>query len=469
MKAIDLIFMSLSNLWRRKMRTSLTVLGVLIGTASIVVMMSMAVAQNQFMMQSIAGSRELVNIKVRAKGSNRHMGPGGSESSRRKSKEKKLDDKAIKELAALPHVKFAAPELSVNLLLMQGAYQNHLNVVGLSKEAIAANQFEFTDGGWPTELKPQQIPLIIGNRINEQFQNPNDRGGGGRYQEFGGFEEEGKKKKLPVNMYEKPVFAIYDMKAYNEAMHGEKKGPMPKKYMLKADGIIKSKSPFGYGPHSYAAYTEIEALKTMLQRVFRGRAWPGQPSTKTGRATGQLIYSTIQVESEDVKYTQEVVEAIKKLGFEAESQLQFVESMKKNAARTQLLLGGIGGISLLVAAIGIANTMMMSIYERTREIGIFKVLGCSLHNIRNIFLLEAAFIGLIGGIVGLGLSYALSSVINTASSGGGMMGEGMKMSVIPAWLAGGAVLFGSVIGMVSGLMPALRAMRLSALEAIRNQ
>ena len=78
----------------------------------------------------------------------------------------------------------------------------------------------------------------------------------------------------------------------------------------------------------------------------------------------------------------------------------------------QYLLGAIGGVSLLVAAIGIMNTMMMSIYERTKEIGIIKVLGCRMDNIAELFLTEAAYIGFFGGAAGLGISYGLSAVIN---------------------------------------------------------
>ena len=131
----------------------------------------------------------------------------------------------------------------------------------------------------------------------------------------------------------------------------------------------------------------------------------------------------------------------------------------------QAVLGGIGAVSLFVAAIGIANTMMMSIYERTKEIGIMKVLGCSLGRIRDLFLMEAAFIGLSGGIIGLILSYGISAVINYVL-GQTYMGS---ISYIPLWLSLTALVFAVIIGMLAGLMPALRAMRLSALSALRNE
>jgi|GEM_PF-7166 len=134
-------------------------------------------------------------------------------------------------------------------------------------------------------------------------------------------------------------------------------------------------------------------------------------------------------------------------------------------------LGGIGAVSLLVAAIGIANTMMMSIYERTKEIGVLKVLGCALGDIRTMFLMEAGFIGFMGGVLGLGLSYSVSAAINKflGASFSSMTGGSGAISRIPLWLSGSAVVFAVLIGMLAGLFPALRAMKLSPLAAIRNE
>ena len=123
----------------------------------------------------------------------------------------------------------------------------------------------------------------------------------------------------------------------------------------------------------------------------------------------------------------------------------------------------IGGVSVLVAAIGIMNTMMMSIYERTKEIGIIKVLGCRMSNIAGLFLTEAAYIGFFGGALGLGLSYGLSLVLNNF-----LEASGFK-SVIPLYLAAGALVFSIMVALISGLYPAMRAMKLSPLAAIRNE
>ena len=99
---------------------------------------------------------------------------------------------------------------------------------------------------------------------------------------------------------------------------------------------------------------------------------------------------------------EELAQTIRSLGYDVYTNVEYINGMKKTLGMVQAVLGGIGAVSLLVAAIGIANTMMMAIYERTKEIGVMKVIGCSLKNIRQLFLLEAAFIGFIGGVAGNG-------------------------------------------------------------------
>lgn len=138
----------------------------------------------------------------------------------------------------------------------------------------------------------------------------------------------------------------------------------------------------------------------------------------------------------------------------------------------QAVLGAIGAVAMLVAAISITNTMMMSIYERTKEIGVMKVLGCDIRNIQGLFLMEAGFIGFIGGVVGVGFSYVLSLVINGLVAGSDAtanMGITGAICRIPLWLNPLAIVFAIVIGMIAGFIPSLRAMRLSPLAAIRNE
>jgi ABC-type antimicrobial peptide transport system permease subunit len=192
-------------------------------------------------------------------------------------------------------------------------------------------------------------------------------------------------------------------------------------------------------------------------------------------APGQMDssqYQRIDVKVDDMKNVKDVQDTIKSMGYEAYSLNDQLESMKETAGIIQLVLGGIGAISLLVAAIGITNTMVMSIYERTREIGIMKVIGATINDIKKLFLFESALIGLLGGIIGIGVSYLLSFGINHFGSAfGNMFGTGgeTKISIIPIWLVFAALLFSALIGIVSGYYPARRAMNLSAIDAIRTE
>ncbi len=150
----------------------------------------------------------------------------------------------------------------------------------------------------------------------------------------------------------------------------------------------------------------------------------------------------------------------------------FLDSMQKTMATIQAVLGGIGAVSLLVAALGITNTMIMSIYERTKEIGVMKVIGAALSDIGKIFLFEAGIIGTIGGLFGIAISYLASFVLNKLAMQFGGMGPdaiGSKISIIPLWLAVSSIMFTTIVGLVSGFYPARRAMKLSPLEAIRME
>jgi ABC-type antimicrobial peptide transport system permease subunit len=138
----------------------------------------------------------------------------------------------------------------------------------------------------------------------------------------------------------------------------------------------------------------------------------------------------------------------------------------------QALLGSVGGLALLVAALGVANTMMMAIYERTREIGVLKALGASAGEIRRLFTVEAGMIGLIGGVFGLIFGSLLGKAIDWIGHryliNEGITGVG-PLSVVPWWLALGAVAFAAIIGILAGLYPAARAARLDPVTALRHE
>jgi putative ABC transport system permease protein len=135
-----------------------------------------------------------------------------------------------------------------------------------------------------------------------------------------------------------------------------------------------------------------------------------------------------------------------------------------------IMLSLIGSIALVVSSLGIVNTMVMSILERTREIGIMKAVGGSDADVRNIFLVEASSIGILGGLVGVAIGWTVGRIINFAAnwyikSQGGDPGN---LFSLPLWLVAGSIGFAIVVSLIAGSYPARRAARLDPIQALRH-
>ena len=160
------------------------------------------------------------------------------------------------------------------------------------------------------------------------------------------------------------------------------------------------------------------------------------------------------------------------MGYQAYTPQAQVESISGFFTIMQIVFGGVGAIALLVAAIGIANTMAMAILERTREIGIMKAIGATNNNILSIFLGEAAGIGFLGGVGGFLLGWLICSLINllagsylASQSGGGTT----LATSIPIWMPFFSIAFATVIGLISGLFPALKAATMVPVDALKYE
>jgi putative ABC transport system permease protein len=180
----------------------------------------------------------------------------------------------------------------------------------------------------------------------------------------------------------------------------------------------------------------------------------------------------VSIRAVDVSRASELTDQLKGDGFQVQSLEIVVQVANRIVTAITVMFTMIGSIALLVATIGIANTMVMAIYERTREIGILKAMGASRGEIRQMFMLEAGFIGLIGGVFGLLLGWLLGLGLNQAIL------IYMKFRELPVrghffvvtpMLAVGVILFATFIGLVAGLLPAQRAAKLDPLEALRHE
>lgn len=472
MRWIDLLRMSSGNLKRRKLRTFLTILGVVIGTASIVVMISLGLGMQESMYREVEQSGGMTSLTVTGKQSEggMYVSMGGSSGDQEESN-KYITDDVIQQLKQLEHVKSADPVLEVSAIALKGKYMGYLQLKGMTPEALEAQNIELVEGGKLPDPNSANLDLVFGNGVLTQFY---EKATGKGYWETGEIPD--------VDLANDQMFLILDQDGYFQSQNnsmgsggGENGGNgtqtptrPPKKHVVKGTGVVAGDMD-SYNANYYYVYCDIDKLEDMLKREFRGRVIPGQPSTKSGKPYKQFVYTSAAVQAEDIDDVDELSSAIRNMGFQVTTNAEYMESMKKQFAMVQAVLGGIGAVSLLVAAIGIANTMMMSIYERTKEIGVIKVLGCGLKNIRQMFLLEAAFIGFIGGVVGNILSFIMSFIINLLTGNGSAMGIDGNISYIPPWLVIASLIFAVFVGMAAGYFPALRAMRLSPLAAIHNE
>lgn len=439
MKWQELLKFSFQSMWRRKLRSFLTILGVMIGTASIVVMMSIGIGQTDAFMKQIESSGTLTLIRVNSGGWDKN---GESDL--------KLTADAVNSFAGIEHVVCASPIYSFGIFAKSGKYESYLQVNAMSYDMLEALKLPVLEGQLPERGAP--FTIMAGKSVGFNFYDPN---GGGDVMWVDPYSDP--TAQPPVDVMEDTIFVFYDMEAYWKAMNGS--GEMPKKYLMETSAVLGYDDPeLGWSQYDYNCYADLEAVNAMFQKLFKRNAWPGQQLDANGKAVFPMQYYEAYVLVDDMNNVTDVQKQITEMGFQAYSDIETLKMLQEQSRSLQYMLGAIGSVSLIVAAIGIANTMMMSIFERTKEIGIYKVLGCSLPNIRAMFLSEAGMIGVTGGVFGIILSFLISMVINMLNGN----------SIIPFWLALVGFGFALGVGVIAGLSPALRAMKLSPLEAIRS-
>lgn len=441
MRIADLLRMAFMNLWRRKLRAALTVLGMVIGTASIVVMISLGIGINEAQRQNLEQFGSLTTITVNSYRYAEEAKAGGMMSA---PTEVTLDDESVKSFQSIPGVQAVMPVVQIWGMCKSGKYVTDLTLMGIDLSEAEAFGFNLASGRMPESGSAGTVEIVFGSYVLTSFYNPQN------------YKQAISSTGEPLVNLERSRFELtFDYNnIYNNnsgMIPGEETPnttPKGKMYKLRPVGTLAEEG------NNYAYYSLID-IGVLKKLAKENKDFTGVDTSK---------YNEVWVKCDDVDSVLSVKESIESMGFGTYSLMDALEMAKESSRQLQLLLGGIGAISLFVAAIGIMNTMMMSIYERTKEIGIIKVLGCRMSNIATLFLAEAAFIGMFGGALGIGLSYGLSLILNML-----LVTQSGMMSVIPLYLALFALVFSIFVALVSGMYPAWRAMRLSALAAIRNE
>lgn len=466
MKISDEISLSARNLLRRKGRTALTLVGVVIGTCMVVLMISLGIAQTKTNEEMLQSWGDLTQVQIYGYGT--MVGSDG--------KPLYLDDAAIANIKQIPHVAAATPYAQAYNLegtITAGRNDRYTmeiyNLIGIDPTALEPMGFALQSGSWltntPASEKAAKLQILVGGSTGYEFQDSRKSPNSPKRYRWQG--------QTDANGNELPPFVDVDKdKMTLTITNGDDINPKTQTWELEVVGKLQQDASKGW-------WTQSGIIMSMQNLKVIEDAYNKMAKIKDTNSS----YDQVYVKVDDLKNVGDVEEAIHDLGFQNTwSSNQQREDMQKQVFRSQMIFGGVAAVSLLVAAINIINTMTMAIYERTREIGVMKVLGCEINNIRTMFLMESSCIGFIGGVLGVLISLLVSFILNNlttimASFGqyvdlsgimGGYGASSSTISIIPPWLMLGALVFATLIGLVSGILPANKAVKISALEAIRH-
>ena len=432
MRFVDWISLIVDNLKRRTGRVILTAIGVIIGTAAVVTLISLGRGLQESATSQLYGINDLSSVQVYP-GYPDMTGSGMMMYS--EDDIKKLTPDVIEQFEAMPEVERviikndlrAGVNVKLDKLEGYGSIQA-LNLDDLSEMGLKARQ-------GTTDIS-QKGKVVVGSWIKNNFYDPNQRPGD---------------PPLEVPDLMGKILTV-------EALKWGDDGTTSKKTLrLEVIGVLEESR----GESDYNMYVNWDEVSALNDWVNGKRV----DYNKEG-------YNNIIVRAISPEVVIELADKISDMGYQAYTPQAQVESISGFFTIMQVVFGGVGAIALLVAAIGIANTMAMAILERTREIGIMKAIGATNNNILSIFLGEAAGIGFLGGVGGFLLGWLICSLINllagsylASQSGGGTT----LATSIPIWMPFFSIAFATVIGLISGLFPALKAATMVPVDALKYE
>jgi putative ABC transport system permease protein len=441
----DTLDLAIRNLGQAKLRTSLTTMGVSIGIASLAGMVSLGVGlQDQFVGRlTRAGLFDSVTVLsasdvpggfARLGGAGRGFGAqrrgGRAAATGVPAGRTGLTDDTIRSLASISHVKEVYPNVRVPLQMKFNGEQESFAAAGIPMSAKGEGAFRSIPYGgfFPNDTDMTcMLSLDLAKRMMETD---------------------------PGALVGQTVTLLHVSPSTVTAIrNGELPSvpPKPDETPCRIVGIVERETgPGGIGVAVTPVMLSLARAKTMAVR-------PNAYQSLTVKVTGP-------------QYTQDVEDEIKKKGLNAFSVNDALQGAKRAFIILDIVLSLIGSIALAVSALGIVNTMVMSILERTREIGIMKAIGGSDADVGRIFLIEASAIGCLGGVAGVVLGWAVGRAINFGANvyiqqQGGPTGN---LFSLPFWLIGGAIGFSIVISLLAGSYPAARAARLDPIQALRH-
>lgn len=443
----DLTGMAVGNLWRQMLRTLLTVVGVSVGVSALVLMVSLGIGIKNAILKQMDSTNLLTEVAVLPM-----KFDFGAIMQRRKmdkmSAPKKITKETMETMKGIPGVRAVYPNYSFFVRFQIDGTNGSGELYGMPPEGVTESLLDalavgriFTDGANEVILSDEMLKSLA----------PDDTD---------------KTKPLPLEDLQKVIGKKISLTAGAQAQRRPRRliGPDGKDATFEYEivGVFAAGKYKSLAPRIYTSMAPLDAAR---RATLDKEALQENPD-----ALNDIPMLTVRVT--DFKFLNPVKEEIEKLGYGTLTIQDLIEMVDNVFMVIESLLGCIGGVGLLVAFFGIANTMLMSILERTREIGIMKAVGGTRFNIATIFLFEASGIGLMGGSLGIFGGWLLGIIGNAGATWYGHshgMSRDMAPFYVSIWLAGGAMIFSVLVSIVAGLYPAWRAARLDPVVALRHE
>jgi len=468
-KLPDLTELALRNLRESVLRNSLTTIGISVGVASLVAMLSLGTGLQQLFSQRLAKSGLFDTVFVSSRRDLRGMGREEERKGPTPGESRILDEPARQEMERLPNVSEAYPDIR---FVTELRYEDKPHLTTISALPLSAKSNDAFDGMQGRFFSSETgAEVILQKTFAEELL--------GKTPPLGAAEPN-------VAELARPLLGKELTMRYAQRQAGAANQPP-----LRADETAPpddSVADAAYSVVSREQKLTIVGVSDLDPETMRGptRAkvflplglaeslhvmQPTDLREISRAASDQPVYSSISVRVKNPAQVQLVEDAIKKMGFNTFSILDASNSLRQIFRVLFAFLGIFGSLALTVASIGIVNTLVMAILERRREIGIMKAIGASDGDIRKIFFAEAGAMGILGGIVGVILGWAIGQIINFGTNiylkSQSLPPE--RFWAVPLWLVVFSIIFAFVVSLVSGLYPAGRAARLDPVQALRYE
>jgi putative ABC transport system permease protein len=480
MKLHDLTELAVRNLRESLLRNSLTTIGISVGVASLVAMLSLGIGLQQLASRRLMKSGLFDTVVVTSRRDLRNFGHDEERGGPPPGESRILDESTRQEIEHLPNVSEAYPDIR---FITELRYEDkpHLTMISALPESAKSNDaFEQMQGHFfSSDMAPE---VVLQKTFAEELLGKTPKAG----------LDETSVASLAAPLLGKELIMRY---AQREG------SPAPPSDSAKSSAVTKSPEKDDAATSSDqnlagAAYSVVSREQKLtivgiadldpesMRGPTRARVFlplklaeslhvmqPTDLREISRAASDQPVYSSISVRVKNPSQIKSIEGAIKKMGLNTFSILDATRSLQQFFAVLDLFLGIFGSLALAVASIGIVNTLVMAILERRREIGIMKAIGASDGDVKKLFFAEAGAMGILGGIIGVVLGWAIGQVIN--------LGTNIYLKrqalppehfwAVPWWLVGAAIVFAFVVSLVSGFYPAGRAARLDPVQALRYE